>query len=145
MVIIMFMLNTEHSFDAAHFLKGYQGKCSNIHGHRWKVVARAASDRLNPEGQTRGMIMDFGEFKAILRDLVGKFDHTLIIEEGSLKDATLDALHDEGFSIVSVPFRPTAEEMARYFYEELARRSCPVCEVAVYETPVNCAIYTGNM
>ncbi len=141
MVIIMFMLNTEHSFDAAHFLKGYEGKCSNIHGHRWKVVACAASDQLNQEGQTRGMIMDFGELKAILGDLVGRFDHTLIIEEGSLKDSTLSAFDDEGFSVVIVPFRPTAEELARYFYEELKKRSCPVCEVAVYETPANCAIY----
>ena len=34
----MYTLKTEHSFDAAHFLYGYEGKCSNIHGHRWRVV-----------------------------------------------------------------------------------------------------------
>ena len=142
MVIIMFMLNTEHSFDAAHFLKGYEGKCSNIHGHRWKVIARAASPDLNASGQTRGMIMDFGEFKAILRELVQTFDHTLIVEKGSLKETTMAALHEEGFSVTEVPFRPTAEELARYFFEALQERACPVCEVAVYETPVNCAIYS---
>ena len=139
----MYSVRTEGSFDAAHFLKDYDGKCSNIHGHRWKVAAKAASPDLNSSGQTRGMIMDFGEFKSILRELVQTFDHTLIVEKDSLKESTMAALQDEGFSVTEVPFRPTAEELARYFFEALRQRSCPVCEVAVYETPVNCAIYTG--
>ena len=41
----MYTLKTEHSFDAAHFLYGYEGKCSNIHGHRWRVVAEVSSDQ----------------------------------------------------------------------------------------------------
>ena len=36
----MYVLQTEQSFDAAHFLKDYKGKCSNIHGHRWRVVVQ---------------------------------------------------------------------------------------------------------
>ena len=85
--------------------------------------------------------MDFGEFKSILRDLLKEFDHTLIIEKGSLKDSTIKALRGEGFSLKEVPFRPTAEEMARHFYKELVSRSCPVSEVTVYETMNNCAVY----
>ena len=49
----MYILETEQSFDSAHFLSGYKGKCSNLHGHRWRVVARIAMDELNKEGQTR--------------------------------------------------------------------------------------------
>ena len=115
----MYSVRTEGSFDAAHFLKDYDGKCSNIHGHRWKVAAKAASPDLNSSGQTRGMIMDFGEFKSILRELVQTFDHTLIVEKDSLKESTMAALQDEGFSVTEVPFRPTAEELARYFFEAL--------------------------
>ena len=51
----MYTLKTEHSFDAAHFLYGYEGKCSNIHGHRWRVVAEVSSDELETTGQNRGM------------------------------------------------------------------------------------------
>ena len=51
----MYTLKTEHSFDAAHFLYGYEGKCSNIHGHRWRVVAEIKSPDLKQEEQTRGM------------------------------------------------------------------------------------------
>ena len=46
----MYTLKTEHSFDAAHFLYGYEGKCSNIHGHRWRVVAEVSSDELETTG-----------------------------------------------------------------------------------------------
>ena len=52
---LMYILETEQSFDSAHFLSGYKGKCSNLHGHRWRVVARIAMDELNKEGQPRDM------------------------------------------------------------------------------------------
>lgn len=42
----MYYLKTESSFDSAHFLKGYDGKCRNLHGHRWRVVVEIAADQL---------------------------------------------------------------------------------------------------
>ena len=65
----MYILETEQSFVSAHFLSGYEGKCSNLHGHRWRVVARIAMDELNKEGQTRDMVIDFGDFKNALKKL----------------------------------------------------------------------------
>lgn len=65
---LMYILETEQSFDSAHFLSGYKGKCSNLHGHRWRVVARIAMDELNKEGQTRDMVIDFGDFKDALKN-----------------------------------------------------------------------------
>ena len=46
----MYFLQSEASFDAAHFLKNYNGKCKNIHGHRWRVVVKVSGDRLIPTG-----------------------------------------------------------------------------------------------
>ena len=43
----MFFLKTEQSFDAAHFLKDYQGKCKNLHGHRWRVVVEIQGTQLS--------------------------------------------------------------------------------------------------
>ncbi|MDO5145766.1 MAG: 6-carboxytetrahydropterin synthase QueD [Eubacteriales bacterium] len=137
----MFFLETEQSFDSAHFLKDYDGKCHNIHGHRWRVIARASAEHLSTNRQTRGMVMDFGDLKKSLKELADYFDHALIIEAGSLKSKTLEALEEESFRIVEVAFRPTAELFARYFYEQLRERSIPVCSVSVYETPSNCATY----
>jgi 6-pyruvoyltetrahydropterin/6-carboxytetrahydropterin synthase len=139
----MYYLKTEYCFDAAHFLKGYQGKCRNLHGHRWRVVAVLAGDKLSQEQQTRGMLMDFGTVKDILKNLCDELDHSLIYESGSLRPATVAALEEEQFRLVEVPFRPTAEEFSRFFFEKLTALGYPVTLVEVYETPTNSACYEG--
>lgn len=137
----MYILKTEHDFDAAHFLKGYHGKCSNIHGHRWKVVVSAGNENLKSEGNTRGMVVDFSELKSDVKTMVDQFDHKLIIEEGSLKDSTVQALLEEGFEMISLPIRPTAENFAKYFYDYMKEKGYQVVKTVVYETPNNCATY----
>ena len=137
----MYYLKTEASFDAAHFLKDYEGKCGNLHGHRWRITAEIRGEKLREDPQERGMLMDFGTVKKVLKDMADSFDHALIIEAGSLKDSTLSALKEEGFRIVQLPFRPTAENFARWFYEALAEKGFPMHRVEVYETPGNMAAY----
>ena len=65
----MYGLKTESSFDAAHFLTDYHGKCENLHGHRWRVVAVIATDELQETGTCKDMVMDFGVFKRAVRAL----------------------------------------------------------------------------
>ncbi len=137
----MYILKTEQSFDSAHFLAGYQGKCSNLHGHRWRVVVEIWSEELVLEGQIRGMVTDFGDIKSDLQKITDYYDHALIVEEGSLKQTTVNALHEEGFRLIMVPFRPTAEHFSHHFYERLKEMGYQVRTVEVYETPNNCAIY----
>ena len=137
----MYSLRTSASFDSAHFLAGYDGKCANIHGHRWKIEVIVSGDALTPDGDKRGMLIDFGDLKKITRSLADSFDHTLIYEKGSLRPATLEALSAEGFSLTEVPFRPTAENFARYFFGLLSAEGLPVSSVTVWETPDNCAVY----
>ncbi len=136
----MYLIKTSAAFDSAHFLKGYNGKCANIHGHTWTVEVTAGSEILTETGEKRGMVIDFSDLKGAVRSLADRFDHTLIVESGSLQPRTLDALRGEGFSLTEVPFRPTAENLARHFYIRLAE-TLPVKRVAVYETPANCAVY----
>ncbi len=138
----MYTLQTGASFDSAHFLKGYEGKCSNIHGHRWTVEVTVAAKDVATEGQTRGMIVDFKTLKDDLNTLTDELDHKLIVEEGSLKERTMEALLEEEFAIVEVPFRPTAENLAQYFYDEMEEKEYQVVLVKVYETPNNCAGYS---
>ena len=138
----MYTLQTSASFDSAHFLKGYEGKCSNIHGHRWTVEVTVASEDVAVEGQIRGMVVDFKTLKEDLKDLADELDHSLVIEEGSLKEKTKEALLEEEFRIVELPFRPTAENLAEYFYDEMEEKDYQVVLVKVYETPNNCAGYS---
>lgn len=137
----MYYIRSEGSFDSAHFLKGYIGKCSNIHGHRWKVVAELGGSALCEEQQTKGMLLDFGDLKHLLKEMCGALDHCLIYETGTLREKTLEALEEEGFRLVQVPFRPTAENFAYYFCTGIREKGYPVHRVEVYETPGNCAVY----
>ncbi|HJC82682.1 MAG TPA: 6-carboxytetrahydropterin synthase QueD [Candidatus Anaerostipes avicola] len=137
----MYQLTTHASFDSAHFLSGYEGKCRNLHGHRWKLEVTVSSEELVREGQIRGMIVDFGELKKDVKNLADEFDHCLIIEKGTLKEKTMEVLTEEEFKIIQVDFRPTAENFARYFYERMQKAGYKVSLVKVYETPNNMAGY----
>ena len=137
----MYGLKTEAEFDAAHFLTDYHGKCENLHGHRWRVVVYLEVEQLQPKGTMKDMVLDFGDFKREVRDLVNSLDHTFIVEEGSLMPKTLACLKEEGFALSIMPFRTTAENLAKWFFGRLEERGLPVSQVDVYETPSNCAIY----
>lgn len=137
----MYQLTTEHSFDSAHFLAGYDGKCGNLHGHRWRVLLTVQSETLREDQQQKGMCVDFAELKKDLRTELDALDHVLIIEQGSLRESTMKALQEEKFQVVEMPFRPTAENFARYFYELFTLKGYPVAKVEVYEAPNNSAVY----
>ena len=137
----MYGLKTEAAFDSAHFLADYYGKCENLHGHRWRVVVYLQQEHLGSEGTMRDMVLDFGVFKQAVRALAEELDHTFLVEDGTLQPATVAALEAEGFSLTVLPFRTTAENLARYFAERLTAQGLPVSQVDMYETPNNCAIW----
>ena len=140
----MYGLKTEAHFDSAHFLTDYYGKCENLHGHRWRVVVYLRQEALQAEGTMRDMVLDFGVFKREVRELADSLDHTFLVEEGSLAPATVEALEREGFSLTVLPFRTTAENLAKWFFDRLAEKGLPVWQVDVYETPMNCATYVAG-
>lgn len=140
----MYGLKTEAHFDSAHFLTDYYGKCENLHGHRWRVVVYLRQEELQAEGTMRDMVLDFGVFKREVRELADSLDHTFLVEEGSLAPATVEALEREGFSLTVLPFRTTAENLAKWFFDRLVEKDLPVWQVDVYETPMNCATYVAG-
>ncbi len=137
----MYELETEAFFDSAHFLSDYHGKCENLHGHRWRMEVTIGVTDLGTAGTERGMVRDFSDLKFIVRNLAYEFDHTFLIEEGTLSKKTMKALQKEGFSLKVLPFRTTAENLARHFFERLEESGLPVVQVEVDETPNNRAIY----
>lgn len=184
----MYGLQAEAHFDGAHFLTDYYGKCENLHGHRWRVVATIEVDDLQQDdapmpagpdaspyahlgrdgaptagetdlraagqlredgtrtatGTMRGMVLDFGMFKRAVKEVADELDHTFLVEEGSLRPATVTALRKEGFTLSVLPFRTTAENLARWFFGRLAERGLPVSQVEVDETPNNRAFYAPD-
>jgi len=90
----MFSVRVEADFSAAHFLRDYNGKCENLHGHNYKVFAHVRGSELN-EG---GMLLDFTYLKAALRTICKELDHT------NLNDKEI---FDQN---------PSAERIAMYIY-----------------------------
>lgn len=137
----MYILQAEQSFDSAHFLSGYIGKCANIHGHRWRVIVEVKSDNLVVGGQLDGMVVDFKDIKTDLKDIADYYDHALVIQKNTMREQTLKCIIEDGFKVLEVDFRPTAENFSYHFYKLLVEKGYDVNKVSVYETPTNCAIY----
>jgi len=73
----MYVLTIEDHFASAHQLRGYKGKCENIHGHNWKVVLNVKGEKLNEIG----LLIDFQDLKAILKKICGELDHINVNEK----------------------------------------------------------------
>ena len=120
----MYEIAVESHFDAAHFLRGYQGKCEALHGHRFRVVARISAAGLDDAG----MAYDFTELRKHLNDILDKFDHTCLNEVPPFDE-----------------INPSSEDLATTIYNELKRKLAlpPVSlsSVEVWESPQSCATY----
>lgn len=138
----MYTLKTEYHFDSAHFLSGYDGKCSNIHGHRWKVEVTCVAGSLIQSGQERDMVMDFGNVKKVLKDICTYFDHCLIYEVGTLSENFEKELKLANFRTVTVKGRPTSENLAKIIFDMMSEKGIEAKSVTVYETPQNFASYS---
>ena len=139
----MFILKSEIEFDAAHYLSGYEGKCSNIHGHRYRLVAKVKGSELKKSGSNRAMVEDFSFIKLVLREIHDLFDHKLIIENDEIGRDLIKRLEGspQSFQHVFVSYRPTAEEMSRDIFNRIKEKGINVYEVELFETPANSCIY----
>jgi 6-pyruvoyltetrahydropterin/6-carboxytetrahydropterin synthase len=122
----MFVVTVQAHYDSAHFLRNYHGKCERLHGHRYVVELALTAETLDESG----IAYDFVDVKRHLRDLANELDHN------NLNDLP-------PFDVIE----PSAENQARFFYDELKRRfsgpmSDAVLYVKVWETPTQFALYT---
>ena len=126
-------------FDAAHILSDHEGLCKNLHGHTYRVdvsVAQAADDG-------RDMVIDFKELKRIANEVIcDRFDHAFIYNTASAGEKEIAAVVEKnGMRTVPIPFRSTAENLAKLFYNELKPRLPGLSAVKVWETADSCAEY----
>lgn len=118
----MYTVEVFSSFSSAHKLRGYKGKCENIHGHNWKVGVNVSSNGLSEIG----IVVDFKEMKKLLKEVLQELDH---------KD-----LNDiEYFKKVN----PTSENLAKYVYDELKKKGLAVASISVWEADDSKATYSG--
>ena len=123
----MYQVAVEEHFDAAHFLRGYQGKCEALHGHRFKVVVKISASGVDDIG----LAYDFTVLKRNLADILSRFDHTCLNDV-----PPFDKIN------------PSSENIASTIYNELGPKlaEAPVslsC-VEVWETPDSWVAYSPD-
>lgn len=144
----LFRVTKEIEFDAGHRVPLHESKCRNPHGHRYKVAVTVEGS-LAEQGSSTAMVVDFGRIKKLLTERVhDRYDHGFIVWEG---DDALGAFRTTakvlGWKLIEVPWHPTAEEMARAIYDDLAplvstlSDDAYLCDVQVWETPTSVAWY----
>lgn len=125
-----------HDICAGHRVAGQGGKCENLHGHNYRVHFTVESDSELPTDEV-GRVLDFSVIKEKLcMWLEDNWDHKMLIWE---EDLILSYLRDIDNSVVSVPFNPTAENMAQYLVEvvgpaQLAGTGAVLTQVTIEET-----------
>jgi 6-pyruvoyltetrahydropterin/6-carboxytetrahydropterin synthase len=121
----IFEVMIERNFSSAHQLRGYKGKCENLHGHNYKIEIFAKGSELN----NIGLLVDFVDLKEAADDIVRYLDHRNINE--------LPPFDTE--------LNPSAENIARFILEKIASRisdqRVQVYKVRCYETPTSVATY----
>ena len=114
----MYEISVEKSFEAAHYLRGYKGKCENLHGHRYTIVVKISAVKLN----AIGLAYDFTDLKKYLGEILERYDHTC------LNDV-------KPFDKIN----PSAENLAATIYKELkkklAKDPITLTSVAAWENP----------
>jgi 6-pyruvoyltetrahydropterin/6-carboxytetrahydropterin synthase len=119
----MFEVSVEETFAAGHALRGYRGKCENVHGHNYRVQLTLEGLELD----AIGLLVDFVEVKRLMRGVIGYLDHRFINDL-----PPFDVLN------------PSAENMAKYFYDEISSQlPAPVRlgQVKIWETDITSATY----
>ncbi len=120
-----FEVMIERNFSSAHQLRGYRGKCENLHGHNYKIEIYARGQELN----NIGLLVDFVELKEAADEIVRYLDHRNINELPPF-DRQLN---------------PSAENLARFILERIAGRiedeRVQIYKVRCFETPTSVATY----
>ena len=126
-------------FDAAHILTNHQGLCKNLHGHTYRVDVTVAQ----PAEDTGDMVIDFKDLKRVCEEIIlARFDHAFVYDSSSPGESEIAAvLAKHSMRAVALPFRSTAENLARYFFGELKARVPGLASVKVWETPDSAAEY----
>ena len=109
----MIRLTKEFSFESAHALWGYDGKCREIHGHSYRLFVTIKGEPISDEQNPKlGMVMDFGELKSIVaREITDRLDHSFVMRRTEQAEALAEAMGSQFTNVVLVDYQPTCENM----------------------------------
>lgn len=136
----MFRVQKELTWDMAHALANYEGKCKKIHGHTWKAIISYRGQVLDKAE----MLMDFGNFKSVKEWIDQNWDHNCLLSSAYPHAEVLQEALGVEWGIVITPFNPTSERVAEFLHAktvELLKVPRWNVEVTVFETCTSGATY----
>jgi 6-pyruvoyltetrahydropterin/6-carboxytetrahydropterin synthase len=122
----MYEISVEKHFDAAHYLRGYKGKCENLHGHRYTIVVKVTAEKLNDIG----IAYDFTDLKAHLNSILERFDHTCLNDV-----KPFDKINPSAENIASVIYKELKKSLGAARDKKLGTGPVTLTSVAAFETP----------
>lgn len=142
------IITKEIEIDMGHRVPNHKSKCKNLHGHRYKIEATVDDKVIDTKGASdEGMVIDFSDLKQIMLDVLDTgFDHNSVFYENDPALRSLAGLQKfQDKRIHFVPFIPTAENLAKHWFEllepKLKKRKIKLFQLKVWETPTSTASY----
>lgn len=117
----MYEVKVMSNFSAAHRLKGYKGKCENLHGHNWRVELIVSSKTLDKSG----LLVDFRVLKERLNNIIERLDHTNLNELPQFTKKN-----------------PTSENIAKFIFDMLKKDAVSPQGISVWESDNTSATYS---
>ncbi len=135
----MIRLTKIFTFETAHALWGYDGKCKNVHGHSYKLYVTVKGNPIDDLNHVKnGMVMDFGDLKSIVKEMIIEpFDHAVLLNAKSEHKKLGDNLIKEGHKVIFTDYQPTCENMLSDFAEKIQSRlpeNVVLAKLTLYET-----------
>jgi len=120
----MYEVSVQEHFDAAHYLRGYQGRCENLHGHRFEVLVSVRVEKADEIG----LAYDFVSLRGKLREILNRYDHTCLNDI-----SPFDGIN------------PSSENIAATIISELKtmlqQENVAISSIKVWESPQSCITY----
>ncbi len=112
------------TFETAHALYGYDGKCKNVHGHSYKLDVTVIGTPISDNTHVKfGMVIDFGDLKKIINEeIVDRFDHAIILNKNTPHLELAKDLQKLGHDVILVNYQPTSEQMVIDFAAKIRAR-----------------------
>lgn len=114
-------LTKAFTFETAHALHGYDGKCKNIHGHSYKLFVTVKGIPSEDQNDVKlGMVMDFGDLKKIInKEVEDLFDHAILLNQNSPHKGLGEKLLAEGHHVVFTDYQPSCENMILWMVDKI--------------------------
>lgn len=132
------------SFETAHALYGYDGKCKNLHGHSYKLSVTVIGTPITDTTHVKlGMVIDFGDLKKIVKkEIVDVFDHATVFNKNTPHVELANELSNKGHQVILVDYQPTSENMVIDFAEKIKKHipaNIQLHSMKLYETETSYA------